>query len=266
VNQYQRVFSRFAAVAAAGVFAVGLGVAESSAQETGTLRMTFKYQGDPPKQGTIDPTADKAFCGNKDIPEESLIVHPENKGIKNVIVYVYTGRRGTELPEMDLKAETFELANRDCRFDPHVLVAKKGDTIKVTNPDAVGHNANFLFFNNESQNRLVPAGGEIDIELEEAEPGPIGVTCNIHNWMKAVVLVLDHPFAGVSDENGVLEIKGLPVGEEIIFRANHESGLLTDVIVDGEETSWRRSIFEVEIEPGMNDLGEIQVPAEAFRN
>jgi len=233
-------------------------------QETGTLRMTFKYKGDPPKPGTIDPTNDKAFCGQKEIPDESLLVNPENNGIKNVIVYVYTGRRGTELPDMELEAKTHVLANQDCRFQPHVLIAKKGDTIKVTNPDKVGHNANFAFFRNDSQNVTVPAGGEVEIELEEAEPAPIPVACNIHNWMKAQVVVLDHPFAAKSDENGVLEIKGLPTGDEIVFRANHESGSLSDVIINGEEESWRGNRFEVEIEPGMNDMGTIEVPASAF--
>lgn len=252
-----------AAVALAALTAMGP-AASVQAEETGTLRMTFKYKGDPPKQGTIEPTNDKAFCGQHDIPDESLVVNPDNKGIKNVIVYVYTGRGGTKLPKMDLKPETHELANKECRFEPHVVVAKQGDTIKVTNPDKVGHNANFAFFRNDSQNVTVPAGGEVDVKLEEAEPAPIPVACNIHNWMKAQLVVLDHPFAAVSDENGVLEISGLPAGEEIVFRANHETGSLSDVIIDGKEESWRASRFEFEIEPGMNDMGTIEVPASAF--
>ncbi len=246
------------------VFAAAICLASSAIAETGTLRITFKYKGTPPEAGTLTATSDQAFCGQKDIPDERLLVNKQNNGLQNVCVYVYTGRRGTELPEMKLESKTHVLANKDCRFEPHVLVAKKGDVIKVTNPDEVGHNANFQFFNNQAQNRLVPVGGEIDVELPEAEPGPIDVLCNIHNWMKAVVLVLDHPFAAVSDENGVIEIEGLPAGEEIVFRANHESGLLTEVIVNGEEEEWRRSIFEVEIKPGMNDLGVVEVPAAAF--
>ena len=31
----------------------------------------------------------------------------------------------------------------------------------------------------------------------------------------------DHPFAAVSDENGDLTIKGLPAGEELVFRVYH---------------------------------------------
>ncbi|WP_353620871.1 methylamine utilization protein [Stieleria mannarensis] len=250
--------------AAIAVCAMLLASSPAQAQETGTLRMTFKLKGAAKTFPPIAPNVDQAFCGLKQIPDETLVVNPKNSGIKNVIVYVYTGRRGTELPEMELKPETHELANKDCRFEPHVLIAKKGDTIKVTNPDKVGHNANFQFFNNTQQNLTVPAGGAVEIELKEDEPAPIPVACNIHNWMKAQVVVLDHPFAAVSNEDGVLEIKGLPVGEEVVFRANHENGSLKEVIVNGEETDWRSSKFEVEIKAGMNDMGTIEVPVDAF--
>ena len=38
---------------------------------------------------------------------------------------------------------------------------------------------------------------------------------------KAKLAVFDHPFAAVSDENGVLEIKGIPAGGEIDRRTGH---------------------------------------------
>ncbi|MEM6473162.1 MAG: methylamine utilization protein [Planctomycetota bacterium] len=238
-------------------------LASSATAETGTLRIQFKFKGKLPAGGTLTPNVDQAFCGKFQIPDETLLVDQESKGIKNVIVYVYTGRRGTELPKMELKAETHVLANQECRFEPHVLIAKVGDTIKVTNPDKVAHNANFNFFENKSQNPTVPANGSVEIELTDPEPAPIPVVCNIHSWMKAQVVVLDHPFAAVSDEKGVIEISGLPTGE-VIFRANHESGKLSDVILNGEDESWRGSKFEMDIKPGMNDLGVVELTAENF--
>ena len=254
---------RFVAVCTAfAIVAVFSMVSPLAAEETGTLRMTFKLKGDAAKKDPIAPNVDQAFCGKLPIPDESLIVNPKNKGIKNVIIYVYTGRRGTKLPEMELKAKTHILANKNCRFEPHVVIAKKGDTIKVTNPDQVTHNANFQFFNNVAQNVTVPPGAFVDIELEEDEPAPTPVACNIHSWMKAQVLVCDHPFAAVSDDDGVLEIKGLPVGE-VTFRANHETGSLKEVVVDGEDTSWRSSRFEVDIKPGVNEMN-VEIPVAAF--
>lgn len=253
------------AAAAIALFAMIAASSPAQAQETGTLRMTFKLKGKADQAKPIVPNVDQAFCGLKVIPDETLIVNPDNNGIKNVIVFVYTSRRGgTKLPKMDLKPETHILANENCRFEPHVVIAKTGDTIKVTNPDKVGHNANFQFFNNEQINVTIPPGAEVNVELTESEPAPIQVACNIHNWMKAQLVVFDHPFAAVSDENGVLEIKGIPAGSEIVFRANHETGSLTKVIIDGKATEWKRSIFKVDMKEGMNDMGTIEIPLSAF--
>ena len=139
------------------------------------------------------------------------------------------------------------------------MIAQTGDTLKVTNPDDVGHNANLSFFNNKQQNLMIPATQEKDVALEKSEPAPIPVDCNIHPWMKAYVVVLDHPFAAVSDENGEMTIKGLPAGEELVFRAYHESGSIKEVVIGGKKDEWKRSKFEMEIEPGMNDMGTVVV-------
>lgn len=239
-------------------------VSLAGAEETGTLKVTFKFKGTPPAPGTLDPNKDKEFCGKHEIPDETLIVHPENNGIQNVMVYVYTGRRGTELPPMEMEPQTHVLANQACRFEPHVLIARAGDTIRVTNPDTVGHNANFAFFNNKAQNLTVPAGGEVQVVVGESEPAAIPVACNIHEWMLAHLLVLDHPFASISDENGVLTIEGLPVGKEIVFRAGHERASFKEITLNGEEEGWRSNKFTVEIEPGVNDLGIVEIDADAI--
>lgn len=252
-----------------GAVAAMLMAPVAGAEDTSTLKITFKFKGDAPKAELIDPDKDKAFCGKHEIPDESLVVNPKNNGIRDVIVFVYTGRRGTDLkdlPATKSEPKTHTLANLNCRFEPHVLIAQQGDTIKVTNPDTVGHNANFAFFNNKAQNLTVPAGGSVEVELKETEPSAIPVDCNIHPWMKSRLLVVDHPFAAASDENGVLEIKGLPAGKEIVFRAFHETGSFKDILLNGKKDGWRSNKFELELKSGMNDLGVVEVDAEAFEN
>ncbi len=105
----------------------------------------------------------------------------------------------------------------------------------------------------------------LDVDLEKPEPGLVNVTCNIHPWMKAKLLVLDHPFAAVSDENGEIVIKGIPVGEQV-FRANHEAGKIDEVSVGGKDEKWSRSRFTLDIKPGMNDLGTVVIPKDALSN
>ena len=247
----------FLAAAALLVF----GASPVLAQQTGELKIQFVYGGDPPKPAQLNPNKDAQFCGNHPLVDETLLVNPKNKGIKNVVLYVYTGRGGSDLPKTDAGGDTLVLQNENCRFDPRIVVAQVGDTLKVTNPDPVGHNANLNFFRNKAMNPTIPAGEAVSVKLEEEEPAPIPVDCNIHPWMRAYVVVLEHPFAAVSDEDGVLTIKGLPAGEELTFRVFHEAGRIDEVNVNGEERSWRRSRFDVAIKPGMNDLGTVVIPA-----
>jgi hypothetical protein len=53
----------------------------------------------------------------------------------------------------------------------------------------------------------------MDVKLV-AERRPIVVACDIHNWMKAYIMVFDHPFFAVTGADGSFEIKGVPAGDQ----------------------------------------------------
>ncbi len=239
--------------AAAGLFS-------TAGLYAGDLKMQFVLDGNVPATDPIKVDKDAEFCGKHELVDESLVVNPKNKGIKNVVVYVYTGRGGSDLPASAEQNKTHELANKNCRFEPRIVLAQTGDTLKVTNPDPVGHNANLNFLKNDAANLMIPATQEKEVPLTESEPAPIPVECNIHPWMKAYVVVLDHPYAAVSDEDGNLVIKDLP-NEELVFRVFMEAadGSLDDVNVGGKKQQWKRNRFEVKIADGENDLGVVKI-------
>lgn len=246
----------FAAIFIASVPAVALA-------ETADLTVRFEYADAAPDRPPVDITKDVAFCGKHDLTDETLIVDPQTRGLKNVVLYIYTGRGGTKLDKMPKSDNVHTLANDDCRFEPRITIAQAGDLLKITNPDTVAHNANLGFLNNRSSNVTVPSGQEIEISLKKDEPAPIPVVCNIHPWMKGFVMVLEHPFADVSDDNGTLTIKGLPANEDLVFRIFHEA-LKIDEVTDketGEVTKTRKNLIELKLEPGENDLGTWVVPA-----
>ncbi len=240
---------------------VTLGGLTAVAEDVGALKIRFEYGGNPFDPKAINADKDAQFCGQHNLKNENLIVNKDNKGIANVVVYVYTGRGGSKLAESKPSSNVHTLANKNCRFEPHVVISQTGDTLKVTNPDPVGHNANISFFKNVAVNLTIPPGQEKDIALPLAEPAPIPVACNIHPWMQAHLLVLDHPFAAKSDENGELTIEGLPAGDKLTFRVWVEAGSVSDVTVDGKKQAWKSQRFEVDIKPGMNDMGTVVVPA-----
>ena len=69
----------------------------------------------------------------------------------------------------------------------------------------------------------------------------------------------------VTDENGVFEIRNLPLGKwEFVFW-HERATFLTEVTVKGQRQEWRRGRAELTIPPGDLDLGVIKVAAEHFK-
>jgi plastocyanin len=230
--------------------------------QTGSLKLRVVYGGDVPKGADIAVTADKQYCGNFKLTDESLVVNPENKGIQNVVLHVHTtGRGGTKLKSIPPpKNQTKVLDNKGCRFEPRVVILQVGDTLKISNSDDIGHNANMGFIEGRPINIQIAAHSSHDEKIEKAEPGLMGVSCGSHPWMKASFVAFDHPYAAVSDKNGLIEIKDLPT-EKLTFRMIHETAKYEGITVGGKPADWKKNVFELTIKPGENDLGDVVIPA-----
>ncbi len=83
--------------------------------------------------------------------------------------------------------------------------------------------------------------------------------------MKAFVVVQDHPFVGVSNEDGVLEIKGLPVGK-ISLKINHEMAKFKELTIGGKAYPVKKGAFEVELKAGVNDLGTVELGSDVIKS
>jgi hypothetical protein len=84
--------------------------------------------------------------------------------------------------------------------------------------------------------------------------------------MSGWLLIKDHPYMAVSDANGKLQIKNLPVGRWTIQFWHEKAGYVSDVSKAGQATEWPRGRLEVEIKSGDNDLGSFQLPPSLFTN
>jgi len=241
------------------------GLARSADAQYAELKATFVLKGKAP-----DPTpiaANGAFCGTLKIVSENLVVNKSNNGIQNLVLYpdpkTFDVKKADPAVKEPLVAKPV-LDNNQCRFAPHLLVVKAGQELEVKNSDPEGHNANFSFINNDPLNKQIPAKGSMMVKIPMSEPAPIPVTCGSHAWMKAHVIVQDHPFIGVTDEKGVMQIKGLPVGK-ISMKIWQESGKFKDVKVNGKALPVKRGAFELDLKAGMNDLGTIELDAADFK-
>jgi hypothetical protein len=237
------------------------------AADWGDITGTFVYDGTPPKPAPAKVDKDKAVCGALGLVDESVLVG-KGGGLKNVVVYMYL-RRGAKAPAAhpDVKPQELELDNKGCRFEPHVLCMTTSDTLTLANADPIGHSTKIDFFVNKPQNPALPAGGKLSLkgQITSAESLPSPVSCGIHPWMKSWILVQDHPFFAVSDENGKFTIKNVPAGKHTFRFWQEKAGYVRGVSVGSAKTDPRRGTIELTVKKGANDLGEIKVPASLFK-
>lgn len=230
----------------------------------GGLKARFVFDGTAPSPTPIVVTKDQEFCGKFGLVDESLVVNPENHGIKNVVASLYRGTDKSPIPihesHLSHALDDVLLDNDKCRFEPRVALLWTTQNLVIKNSDAVGHNTKIEVISNPAINDIVPAGGLLSRQFPQAERSPAApVACSIHPWMNAWLVVRDNPYFAVSNKDGELEIENLPAGEWTIQFWHEKPGYVSDVKVAGKKTEWKRGRLDVKIEDGkVVDLGEVQ--------
>jgi hypothetical protein len=229
----------------------------ASAAEWGAIKGRFVFDGPPPKLIPLVVAKDQ-FCIDKHPANESVLVGDDGS-LANVVVYIRLGRRDKIDVHPDFKAKLTEpvvLDNQGCHFVPHVTLVRSGQPLILKNTDPVGHNTNLGGFN-----QIIPAGGEIKTKRDRAAAVPASVTCNIHPFMKAYMLVQDHPYMAASAEDGTFTIEKIPAGKREFMFWHEAPGAMKDLKIGGGKTD-RRGVVELTIKASETlDLGEIKVPA-----
>jgi hypothetical protein len=235
------------------------------ASEWGHVRGRFVYDGPLPEVRMFPVTTDKEAFGDE-IADESLVVHPENKGIANVVVFLLPDA-DAELrvhPSYDDEVEAkVVLAMHKGRFAPHVMLVRTTQTLVVRNEDEVGHCARMHFKNNGDLVPLIPVARDTESKLNKEESSPCAAACMIHPWMSGYVLVRANPYMAVSNEDGQFEIKNLPVGKHVLQFWHERVGWLREVKIGMHKTD-NRGRLTVTIAPGDNDLNSAELPPEVF--
>src|SRR5690606_35171102 len=98
---------------------------------------------------------DAAVCAAQDVPDDSLIVDSDTKGIANICLYI---RKAPKKIHPDLaKSEDKEVVfdQKGCRFMPHVLIVRTDQTVLVKSEDPINHNTRTAPFANKAENLIV---------------------------------------------------------------------------------------------------------------
>jgi len=213
----------------------------------------------------------KCAANDKDFLTEDWVVNPKTKAVRDVFVWLAPDPTANEWAQLkagklkkfpsfkeeqlhpDLKAvapNTVEMDQPCCRFIPHALGVRVGQTVVVKNSASIAHNAHWFSQNNGESNPLIPEGKQAQFPVAVWEKAEIRVLCDIHPWMSATIRVFDHPYYAVTDADGEFEIKKVPVGKFRIF-AWHREGVIV-----GKDS---RLGDEVTVTPKVTELRPLSV-------
>lgn len=234
------------------------------ADEWGTIKGRFVFGGAAPAAADLKADKDVEVCGKHKLLSEELVVGADT-GVANVVIFVRD--KGVKVhPDLAAaaKASKVVLDNKDCRFQPHVAVVQTGQTLVLKNSDSVGHNSNIATLKNSPSNSLIPAGGESPVTFSSEEAIPAQVTCNIHPWMKAWLVVRPNPYAAVSKADGTFEIANVPAGEVELQMWHEKAGYIGEIKVGGKAEKTAKGRKKVQVAGAGTDLGEMVLDASLF--
>jgi plastocyanin len=252
--------------ARAGVLPVGTLLAGVPAQGSfGTIKGRLVYGGSPapPAKDLVPKGAaqkDPAVCAAAvAIPDRSLVVDPKTLGVKYGFAYLVRpkGENPEAVKELVGKAEKVVLDQKNCEFIPYALAIHQDQTLVFKSTDPVNHNVHLSPFANAPFNQILAANGVVEKKLVP-ERRVIPVSCDIHPWMKAWIMVFDHPFFAITGDDGSFEIKGVPAGEQKLVVWQETVGYATPGLAQG---------VPVSVKAGeVTDVGEVKLdPAKVKR-
>ena len=110
----------------------------------------------------------------------------------------------------DSRGERPRLMQQDTSFRPAVLVVPVGTSVEFPNRDPFFHNV----FSYSSTTRFdlgrYPRGESRTVVFDR--PGIVKVYCEIHQWMRSAVLVVENPYHAQVAPDGRFTIDGVPPG------------------------------------------------------
>jgi|TARA_Y100000814_G_scaffold286077_1_gene254730 plastocyanin len=210
--------------------------------DAGTLKGHVKYDGKPPKKKRLRMDADPV-CGSS----HSGPVYSENfkmakdGSMAEALVYLKDVSYDGGVP-----SEPAVLDQKGCIYMPHVFGMVAGQELLIKNSDATLHNIHSMPKVNKEFNFAMPkVVKEKKSTFSLSEPDPFYIKCDVHPWMKSWVLVSDHPFFAVTDENGNFSIEGIPAGtyEVVCWQEKFGKRTITKKVTIGDGDTTENFVF-----------------------
>jgi hypothetical protein len=117
------------------------------------------------------------------------------------------------------------LEQKGCTYRPWLQGAVRGQKILLRNSDGTTHSVRADANGRTLFNVIQPPGAK-DLAKDPIATDLVKIGCDLHPWMKAFVVISDHPFFAVTAADGSFELKDVPAGTYGIEAWNERLGFL----------------------------------------
>ena len=200
-----------------------------SVASPGRIAGTVEFDGAFPADTVIQLTSDQTGCG------QSVTDHRVERAgnrVAGVAVWLTDIREGKALPI----ERRFEIENEDCILFPRVQAVLAGGTLDVLSADVAMHTNRIIDVATGQLQALAPFndnGQVVPFDKLLTKPAELEVTCELHPWTKAYVLVLDHPYFAMTGKAGDFSIDGVPPGTYHLRAWHPVLGLVDQTVTVG---------------------------------
>lgn len=168
----------------------------------GTIEGRVRFSGSPPPPKIIEVGQDREVCGKV---QKIYEVEVKNGGVKNVLVKIVEIDKGK-----DFDFQEAVMGQKGCEFKPHIVLTSPGE-LTFASSDPIPHNIHTKSIMNppinKTLNRLKRRSS-----LSVSFPEIIHVKCDLHGWMKASVVVAEHPYYAITADAGAFQLRDVPPG------------------------------------------------------
>jgi len=255
------------------------GAAQSAGAETATtetpagwatLKGSFKINGSAPdrKPQAVDKEREVCAPGGKTPLSEEIVVGA-NGGIRDVVIFLSSvisdDEPWTHPDAKPGKSDEVLFDQKGCQFLTHVLALQPTQLLRIKNSDPVGHNTSLKPKKNRQDDQTVASGSTTTYQAKAEEADPFPVSCAIHPWMKAWVVMRKNSYIAVSKDDGSFEIPNLPADVNLEFRVWQEkTNYVQAVSVNGQPQKWAKGKFKMKLEPSSTQELNVSIDSGLF--
>ncbi|MGI9044208.1 MAG: hypothetical protein ACR2GK_08810 [Gemmatimonadaceae bacterium] len=195
---------------------------------------TLDFLGEVPADSVVQIPADVQGCGGTAVARS---IERTGSRIGGAVVWISDIRAGKALP----MERRFELLNSECLLHPRVQAVLSPATLNVGSGDAALHQNHIINVATGELEAIAPFsdnGVVIPFDRLLTKPAQLEITCELHPWSKAWIIVLDHPYFSVTARSGSFSIDNVPPGTYRVKAWHPHLGVTEQsVTVSGSDTN-----------------------------